>query len=279
MNEESFQRWLTGKGYRPSTVTQTLREVRRGARHWHESGELLPEVEHSLRRYATFLREQGPSDDFGTAVAARGDLKDVRGVGNRPRRKRVARSFEDSDWHKLGAALAADDSPEGTVLLLMATTGHRVGDILRVGRSALTEAQDSGVLLLERKGGDLLQVPLEGARQAWDRLHNSWRAGPDDIVADWVCPECAGGPEAGGGAYKRVQRKLKRLGAELGMTGRVHLHRMRRTVGVRALRTSGDVHLVSQLLGHRRLSTTEGYVDEVRSDDVAELQKKLRGEE
>lgn len=280
---EDFEQWLQAR-YRSTTVDLTLREVRRAARQWHEDGELPEAVHGSLRRFATYLREtnRAPKDniEFQHAVKSHPELTDVRKVrAQGRRRKKPAQSFRPEDWTALSDTIVKDKTPVGVVLLLMAATGHRIGDILRIHRRDLDEAKRTGVLLLERKGGDMLEVPLDGARAAWNRLDRLWKGAPDDQVCDWVCPECTGGPGAGQGAYKRVQRRIKALGEDLGLQGRVHLHRMRRTVGVRALKLTKDVHLVSQLLGHKSVSSTEEYVDELRRDDLADLQKKLRDEE
>lgn len=282
MNDSDFAQWMRARGYRDSTVTYTLREVRRARAHWDRRGELLESVEGSLRRLATYLRETTPPDlgALEQAVHDDPDFLPVREMRKAPRRrKRPAKSFAPDDWERLQAAVADDGTPEGIVLRLLCATGHRVGDLLRIPRSALASARKTGVLLLERKGGDVIEVPLSGAQRSWDALWSAWKGGPDDLVADWVCPDCSGGPEAGGGAYKRVQRHLYRVGERIGLDGRVHLHRLRRTVGVRALKLTRDVHLVSQLLGHRTLSATEGYVDEMRRDEVSQLQRRLRGED
>lgn len=280
MSQDDFAQWLRDRGYRESTVNATLRAVRRAGRAWHDRGELPAAVHSSLRRFATYLRDRQPAlSTFDRAVQTDPAFADVRTMRAAPRRrKQAAQSFTDANWRALQNELAGDSSPEGIVLLLMATTGHRVGDILRIYRRGLLEARKSGVLLLERKGGDVIEVPLEGAQGAWDRLFAAWKGAEDDQVADWVCPDCEGGAEAGQGAYRRVQRHLKRVGTRLGLDGRVHLHRLRRTVGVRALQLTRDVHLVSQLLGHQSVKSTEAYVDELRRDDLVDLQKKLRDE-
>ena len=112
----------------------------------------------------------------------------------------------------------------------------------------------------------------------WEALHRGLAGGgfQDDIVASYVCDRPGCSPIAGEAAYQRVNRHLKALGDELGLPAPVHLHRLRRTLAVQALRTTKDMTIVQQLLGHASLSSTERYVDEVRTDAVGRLQKKLR---
>ena len=116
--------------------------------------------------------------------------------------------------------------------------------------------------------------PIAGAEDAWERLRPMLGAGYGN-VATWVCSRGNGSPEAGQGAYKAVSRQLSTLAGMAGVSGRVHLHRLRRTVAVRALRATKDVGAVQQLLGHSHPATTHKYLDEAREDDVAELQRQL----
>lgn len=192
-----------------------------------------------------------------------------------PKYKLPRVSFQPADWQALYAAVAADKSPDARVLQLQMLTGARVGDVLRIGRSQLTEALEIGVLPMKRKGGRVTNVSLDGALPQWQALLAAW---PErcPTVAQWVSPGSGLGAQSGGGAYQRCRRKLKALGAQLGIRGRVHLHRIRRTVAVAALAESGgNLHPVAQLLGHATTDSTQEYVDEFNATQTAALTKKL----
>lgn len=267
-----FDDWLRERHYRPSTLNKTRREIARARELFEASSPWPPSVEGSLRRYTAFLAAEGPQDDFDQAVLELG-LTASKGPQQKSPRKQVQQSFETEDWRELAQAIAHDKSPEGCVLHLMLATGQRVGDILRLRRSWLTAGYRTGIVQLEKKGGNTLQIPLAGAQPVWDKLRQYWREG--DTVAQWVCPRGRGGSEAGYGAYQRVNRHLKKLAGRLETEGRIHTHRFRRTVAVRALERTKDLHAVKQLLGHSNISTTERYVDELRAHDVANLQAVL----
>jgi integrase len=153
-------------------------------------------------------------------------------------------------------------------------TGARIGDALRIRRSDLRASYRTGIVEIEQKGGHVRRIPLEGARDVWDTLDERWKSGA--TVARWLCPESDAEAEGGGCAYKRVFRYLQAIGEELGLKGRIHLHRLRRTVATRALRRTRDIHLVSQLLGHANISSTQRYLTELREDEVGALQRELR---
>jgi integrase len=202
-------------------------------------------------------------------------------------RKKPAVSFSAQDWQRLRGALEQDESVEGAVLLVMVSTGIRIGDVLRVERAALKSALfgSSGLLEVVQKGGSRRMMPVAGAEDAWlrlrevcDRSAKQSGVSPSEIrtVAEAVCPASRWGATGGGGAYQRVNRHLRALAEQLQLQGRPHLHRMRRTVATNALALTKDVHLVSHLLGHKSVRTTERYVDEVREVEVAELQRRLR---
>jgi integrase len=50
---------------------------------------------------------------------------------------------------------------------------------------------------------------------------------------------------------------------------------LRRTVAVQALRITEDVTAVQQLMGHKSVQTTFGYISEARPEREAELRKQL----
>jgi integrase len=165
--------------------------------------------------------------------------------------------FSPAAWHKLIAALAHDDEPAGVVLYALVATGLRVGDILQINRAAFRLAFKNQFLCLGRKA-EFLAVPFIAEASAWKRLKATWKRG--NTVAEWLCPDCAGDPTtAGFGAYRQLDRHLKVVGKRLKLRGRVHLHRIRRTVAMQQLRTDKDLDRVQKMLGHKSAQATARY--------------------
>lgn len=57
-----------------------------------------------------------------------------------------------------------------------------------------------------------------------------------------------------------INSLLKKIGAKAGVTG-VHAHRYRRTCATMALRNGMPVEMVSKMLGHEDIKTTQIYLD------------------
>jgi len=189
-------------------------------------------------------------------------------------RKKPAISFTPDDWGKLRAELQLRPEPEACVLLVIAATGLRIADVLAIEIAPLRSAVErDGVLDIVQKGGRKRQIPVAGAKTVWVGLLQ--RVTDGATVAAWICPASNWGSKGGGGAYQRCNRYLRALCAELDIDGTPHLHRMRRTVATRALAHTHDIHLVSQLMGHRKISSTQAYTDELRAGEVSDLHAEL----
>jgi integrase len=281
-NQDRFKQWLERNHYRAATIKSTLRDMRRIREYWSEEGELeeLPEsVYASLRRYATYIEEMGIEGDFAAFVRR----QDVGTIERKPKakpRRRVheAKAFDPDDMRRLVAVLQGSEDPRDQVLLVLSTTGLRIGDVLRATRDVIRDGLRAGVIQIERKGGTFQQVPL-GVREPWDALYEGMKrdkAKPVN-VAEYVAKGNPDPEASSGAAYPRVKRRLQFWGRELPLQGRVHLHRLRRTMAVYALRTTQDTSAVQQMLGHASINSTMKYLDEVRTEDVSALQKKLSG--
>lgn len=268
----TFDEWLKGR-YQPSTVRKTLGELRSA----RANGLEFERHAQTLRRYTGYLQEAGSADGFDDEVLALGlsAPRPARPAGQRGR-KLPAESFADDDWRALCQALAEDHTPEGCVLHVACQWPRRIGEVLSLTAPQLDQGLERGRIRLRQKGGSELLAPVAGAHEALGKLgrvmHVNRHRG---TVSRFVSPDGRGSAMAGDDAYQRCNRYLKRLGDELGVVGRVHLHRIRRTVAVQALRLTSDVNLVRDLLGHRSVQSTFQYVDEVRLGDVEVLQRKL----
>lgn len=275
----SFTEWMTREQYAPSTMRQTLSvlDQLRRAQPLHTASQAWlqkPEVFDAAKRYGRYLETTTARSSFDNEL-----LEALKAPRSRRRlqrrRKHEAVSFRDEDWAKLFTKLKEQREPEAVVILVIFATGLRIGDVLRLRRDALRKAIDGGAtdVVTIQKGNRERRVPVAGAREYWLLLYERWSDGA--TLAQWLCPTSKWGAETPGGAYQRVRRHLQATCAELGLDGRAYLHRLRRTVAVRALESTKDVHLVQQLLGHANIGATQLYTDELRSREVAALQQRL----
>lgn len=290
MDEDAFHRWLVQKGYSKATARSSARGIRR-LRERRVLEQLGPTAAKKvaaadmmfIRRYSDYLASTGASYSIFDELVLGLRLPPLEPL--RSAKKREARGFTTAEWQRICAQLDVyvfhpdGPDPEAVVLRIQTVTGLRTGDALRIERKAVVEAIESrGVFEIIQKGGERVpkvQMPIEGAPELWAVLYEHWDSGR--ILAEWVCPASSFGDEAGYGAYKRVQRYFKEICEEANVSGRCNLHRIRRTVAVKALQLTKDAEAVRQMLGHTKLKSTMVYVDEPRPDAVAELQRRLRG--
>lgn len=272
--EQAFRVWAADNHFRPYTAEQTLTGARSAMRAMLAGAPLSPWMRVPARRLALFCEQTDYLPDFAEWLALQGIKPLERTPLPKKNRKLEARSLTEADWGKLQDAVAESDALEDAVIHVICLSGLRVGDALRITRATLARGLDSDVLYLERKGGIVKPVPI-AVREPWARLHTLIVDQRADNVAGMLCSSNAS-PLPGQCAYKRMDRRLKKLAKDLKLGGRMHTHKLRRTVAVRAIRaTNGDISKVQNLLGHHSSLTTQKYVDETREVEVAELQRRM----
>lgn len=197
------------------------------------------------------------------------------------RRRSTTSSYDDASWRRLAAEVLARVGSrrpnEAVALYVLLRTGLRVGDLLRIERHALMDP--AGILRptlnLMQKGGSVRTIDTEGAKDAWLLLCRYWTEPAWTNMALFVTYGSSSDPEAASAAYKRLARTFRELAERAGLPPPWRLHRIRRTVAVQALRATGDLPVVQQLLGHQSVRTTLGYLNESRASRVREVQKQL----
>jgi len=278
---DAFEAWLRAQEYAESTTSKTVRDAQQLVA-WLDEDRALPArlrpIALRIRTYAELSGDDAllRAPPFQALVAPQDMSPRAKRLRRQRKGRRVTRSMGDEDWARFHQTVREDPSPEARVLHLMADTSLRIGDVLRLTRSRLSMGLRTGRVMVIVKGNKELIIPTDGADEAWMRLDQAWRGSAAPTVAAWLAPNGSGDATSRGGAYTRVARKLKKLAEDLDIAGRVHLHRLRRTVGVQALRVTGDVPAVQQLLGHSSINTTHGYLDEARPDAVADVQQQVR---
>lgn len=285
-DREEFENWLIDEGYRSTT----WRGYSAGAQRIMDSAEEgfdLPHNRHlhySARVVSRYIMATGApvTEDFAYVVAKL-TVDPQAGLGalkkrrlNQKKRQKEATSFSDAEWRALMFQIEHATGPEAAVLLVLATTGLRIGDVLTLSRKALTQGLNRGYIAITVKGGDERLLAVSGAPDAWKHLAEVWVGQPGSNVLTLVAPNASPDYYLGHSAYQRVNVALHTLSEQAGITSRVHLHRLRRTVAVQAFRLGGDIIAVQQMLGHKSITTTQTYLDEARPDDVADLQRRIR---
>jgi integrase len=275
----TFEDWLLQNHFAATTTRKALGHLRSVERAVEQS---LPIPEDSnarltLRRYLSYAGEVGLEDDL-TRAAAFYELKPLTRLPKAPapKRKKERRSFTEENWEQLMYAVADSDDPRDQVIWAMGLTGLRVGDVLRVEEDALGRGLRSGTLELVRKGDNRTPIAL-AIPTPWQLLHKGMRRADAWNVATYVTEGGSGNPEADGAAYKRVRRRLKTLGKQLGIEGDIYTHRLRRTFMVHALEHTDNIKTVQDAVAHKSINSTLGYVDEVNVRKSGRLQRELAG--
>lgn len=180
-----------------------------------------------------------------------------------PRQPKVIREgFTTEQVQRLIEAAKETPTPERdtAVLLLMADTGLRAGEIGRI-RDCDCELDR---VLIHGKGRKERFVPLAPhTRKAIQR----WRKkrGP----SDWLFLTARDEPFT----RQTVYKLFRRLGEVLGFS-LCHPHMMRRTTAVQWIKAGGDTFTLQTLLGHSSQTMSKVYV-ELADDDVAAAHRRL----
>ena len=137
---------------------------------------------------------------------------------------------------------------------LMAFAGLRRAEVVGLSREAIVQRPDGFALAFTGKGGKTRTVPLVGFAYppTFDWLAVRRRV---PTTAPTVLVTLTGRPVA----PKQLKRDCRKLGERVGTRFPLTPHVLRRTFATRALRASGDIRSVQELLGHASIGTTEVY--------------------
>jgi integrase len=149
------------------------------------------------------------------------------------------------------------------VLLIMAIRGFRSGDVLRLRRTEIQRALDTGKLVYEGKGRKRLEFAAQPFRtqlealiqiRGWDRVR--------DLIAHSRDPKVAS---------VKVWRAARRAANEVGVPD-MNPHRFRHTFATRYLeQLRGDPNAIIKLqkyMGWESMNTAARYVDAVSQDEL-----------
>jgi integrase/recombinase XerC len=279
---DDFEQWMVHAGYRDSTIRRSVQDVTQLVDWTEQEREVPRRLKPSVKRLLMYFEKRdiiprgALAESIAVVLEPPPQLTPMeRRRARQKRKRRQQTSYPDADWKALWAGVRGDTSPEARVLEVMLATGLRVGDVLRLTRARLRDGLVRTVITIEQKGGDDRLIYIEGVEEPWARLHAAFDGTRATNVALLVSPEGDGSPLSADAAYRAVNRQLKRIGTALDLPGPHRTHRLRRTVAVQALRITEDVTAVQQLMGHKSVQTTFGYISEARPEREAELRKQL----
>jgi len=285
IDREDYEEWLREK-YSEVTVQESLSAVDGILRALDGDGEIAQTQWARAKRLLRYSEDRGLSLHRFPALVAATSNERIRAATKASRKRQLeARAFDDGAWLRIGQAIIGDPDRESRVLEVMMISALRAGDVLRIKTSELFESTETGELVTTTKGGKRRVIAVRGVEALEDALvrlsmailqdADESRRNPKDITG-WLVPDSQSKLPITS-ARKAVYRKLKEIGAANKVRGRIHLHRMRRTIAVQALRATGDLATVGQLLGHtpRSVQSTLKYLDEARLDDVGHAMNKV----
>jgi integrase/recombinase XerC len=240
---DQFLAFCTAVGLREAADVDA-RAIRAYLAHLHRRGLAPASIARqlaALRSWLRFLVRRGVLAGNGARLVRSPRL---------PRRLAAFLPIDDAVPLVEGRALAGTARERDLAMLeLLYASGLRVSELTGLGVDDLD--RDAMTLRVSGKGGKERIVPFGaragGALDAWLR-----RRGP------------ARGPlflNARGGRLtaRSVHRIVARAARAAGLTRRVSPHTLRHTFATHLLDAGGDLRLIQELLGHRRLSTTQRY--------------------
>jgi len=238
---------MLAQGYRPPTAEEYARLARRAA----EAGDLLAPMREAKSKSAwtqaramalAWARYTG-MDRARVAVAA--------AAVPRPRAPVTeTRPAAIEDWRRVVAAVERRPEPERSILLLVTTSGLRMGDVFRIAPETAREAAQGRAVALERKRGTVRTwAPAERLWGALGRLAAipGWRTVQDLLGTDYRS------------AAKQLRRLLHEVAREAGVEY-VRPHRYRHTVATALSAAGAELPEIQAVLAHASWKETMRYL-------------------
>lgn len=279
-----FEKWCRSR-YASSSSKKFVADVRTLVKYQGEPPHSQKRIAR-LRDYKlvwTIWEEWGEGGSLGLPCPVVPDQKKGGRRNREPKRIHEAVSFDRDDYKALVSSAEAMGTPPAIVFVIIARTGLRICDVLRTPLGLLRNAmkRSDGIVTITVKGSKSTVYSIRGGggvERAWKALleHEDIRRAPANWhVAAAVMNDPDAPAEAGFGAYERVRVVLKKLGAKLDVSGRVHLHRSRRSVGVYLAASGATLEQIGKVLVHSGQKTTASYVDEARAVESTKLLQRL----
>jgi site-specific recombinase XerD len=164
-----------------------------------------------------------------------------------------------AEKERWGLEAAAGIARDRAIILLLADSGCRAGELCSITHGRLDLADLRAMVYGKGKGGAKPRLIFFGEKTAmairsWLYYHPTW-AEADDNTAVFVglFGRHHGQPLSVNGVYQLLGRRAE----EAGLKGRFHPHAFRHAAAREWLRNGADLSTVSQLLGHASVAVTD----------------------
>ena len=264
-NLTRFRQWVLARGRVDGTADLYCSHLRKaaddpkGLTHRLVAGNLAPNTRHgimaALRAWAAFAKDTALAETLG----------DIRLPPARRIHRKIPLDLE--QWRKMVRHLRTcpmRNEAVRQVLLVMALRGLRCGDVLRLKRTEIRAALDSGKLPYEGKGRKRMEFAaamIRGPLQALSEQPGKWER-VRDLVSKSADPKVAS---------VRVWRAARATAKEAGIL-HMNPHRYRHTFATNFLaELKGDPNAIVKLqrfMGWENMTTAARYVEEISSDEL-----------
>ena len=275
----AFHRWMVKRGRSPDTANQYVGKITacyedsRGVTARLTQNGLAPKSRRqnlaALRAWAKYSKDHELRDRLD-------DLK-------MPPPERVLEKtpLTEDEWADVIDALAELEEKLDPVMHasieMICIRGFRVGDVVRLERSEISQAMRTGVLNYQAKGGRQLRweaAPFEHCLRVFQERRR-W-----SMVADLISPTAQDTRERPRwhAARQKVQRALPLVVDAAGLPmDETTPHRMRRTYAVHYLEeVDGDITKLQKHMGWASIQTAAAYVDHSQRRELDEVGERMR---
>lgn len=202
----------------------------------------------SLRSFYTFIKENGvgESDSIFKVVLPKFKRHLPRTFRQDEVLNVLERSLENPNKMWIGLRDVA-------LFCLMYGAGLRISEALSV---RMQDVQDKEWLLIKGKGGVQRSVPLLPIVR--EKIHAYIKVCPYGLDPD---TQIFKGIKGGVLDRSSAASSLKKIVLELGLSDNLSPHALRHSFASHLLENDADLRSIQELLGHKSLSTTQGYLD------------------
>ncbi|MDS0257034.1 tyrosine-type recombinase/integrase [Thermoplasmatales archaeon AK] len=147
---------------------------------------------------------------------------------------------------------SADNGRDQAMVLLLATTGLRVGEMCRL-RVQDVDISERIIFVKSGKGDKDRIVPMsEECSAVLSRYILHYRKANS---GDYLFP----GRDGSHIDSSSVERRIRKIAKAAGLKKKITPHVLRHTFATAVLKNGGDIRFIQQILGHASISTTEIY--------------------
>lgn len=284
-NLVKFKTWLLERGRVEGTADAYVTNLRscvadrRGLTHRLIAGNLAPNTLRAnlaaLRAWATFAQDGELAKrlaDIRLPPARRVHTKNPLETESLRQMVRHLKACEKTVRRFREPASPQANEAMRQVILIMALRGLRSGDVLRIKRTEVLRALDTGKLIYEGKGRkrhEFAIAPFRAQLEALAQMKN-WEH-VRDLITTSANPKVAS---------VKVWRAARRTAQEIGIS-EMNPHRFRHTFATRYLeQLRGDPNAIIKLqkfMGWESMNTAARYVDKVSQDELDSLGAALAG--